>query len=427
MMEDAVICLERDTANDESATIVAVHVLTGSEVGEDELIFEIENSKATQELRAPQAGVLIHALSVGAVVPFGEPLARVVSEGTSPHNVSKFGGPPEAPGLQGPPGERPVMDGAPRRGTESHFSRAAVALLEEHGLSRDAFTSSFVTSKDVAERLGLHVPCGPPPAPKGEALPLMSRPTIGGGPKRFEIEALRSGAGATWLSVLGLTLGPLSVTRPAGDILTGRITDLVIYEASRLMRKYPLLNAAFESDHTLRHEAVHAGLALDGGGRLIVYGIRNADRLGLSDIGTAIIDGAARYASNDLKASELTCATFTVTDLSAEDLDFIFPLLPAGQSCIIGIVHSASGYRLFAGFDHRVTEGREVSLFLNELRDRLYTFGSRPDAGMPTTACSICGRSALDAMQKGRDKGLLKLSDHHGRELLCCASCWNGW
>ena len=41
------------------------------------------------------------------------------------------------------------------------------------------------------------------------------------------------------LSVLGTTIGPLRVTREPGDFLHGRITDLVLYEASRLLRKFP--------------------------------------------------------------------------------------------------------------------------------------------------------------------------------------------
>ena len=72
------IILERETANDEFALVVAIHAPTGKTVEKDELIFEIENSKAVQELRAPQAGILRHDLVVGLAVDFGVPIAQII-------------------------------------------------------------------------------------------------------------------------------------------------------------------------------------------------------------------------------------------------------------------------------------------------------------------------------------------------------------
>ena len=75
------ILLERETANDESALIVAVFVASGSPVEIDTLLFETENSKATQEVRAPSAGILSHALEVGQNVAFGVPIAQISAAG----------------------------------------------------------------------------------------------------------------------------------------------------------------------------------------------------------------------------------------------------------------------------------------------------------------------------------------------------------
>jgi hypothetical protein len=229
------------------------------------------------------------------------------------------------------------------------------------------------------------------------------------------------------LSVLGLCVGPLTIRRDQGDFLTGRITDLVIYEAARLMKKYPRLNASYADGFVYQHEAVHAGLAIDGGGRLTVYGVENADQVSLQDLPNIIADAVARYLNDELSPIEVTRATFTVTDLSGEDLDFVMPLLPQEQSCILGVTRTRENeFRLFAGFDHRVTEGKEVSMFLVELRDRLLSFDT-PNDKREAACCEYCDRSAAEAARKGKEKGLLKLIDHSGREVLCCASCWNGW
>src|SRR3546814_14730244 len=72
-------------------------------------------------------------------------------------------------------------------------------------------------------------------------------------------------------------------------------------------------------------------------------------------------------------------------------VDFVWPILPAGQSCIIAIARSpALGYGLYVGFDHRVTEGREVAAFLGELCARLRSYALADAAAAPE--CTFCGR-----------------------------------
>ncbi|WP_158809377.1 2-oxo acid dehydrogenase subunit E2 [Beijerinckia sp. L45] len=447
------IVLERETANDESALIVAIHILSGSAVEADALIFDIENSKATQELRAPTAGVVVHDLQVGDVVKFGIPLARIMpsNDHDDPDHVVHA-----LPVAGSPLRDSPIGENAQIRFEDSgakvtaidkgaavpaRFSKAATALIHEMKLSPEQFETGFVTTRDVlvigsGGRAVLPFAEVQSATRRKGAQASASTKTLrppGGvavtGRKRAEINALGEGAGATHLSVLGTTLGAISMRRPKGDFLQDRITDLVIYEAARLMRKYPNLNAHYRDGEIFRYEAVHAGMAIDRGGNLVVYGIEHADRLDFQDLGIGMSDAVARYMNDELSAWEMSRATFTVTDLSGGVLDYVLPLVPRGQSCILGITRTEpANFRLFAGFDHRVTEGFEVSAFLNELAGRVRSFSERedalPDAGL---CCGICDRSLAEATVKGRDKGMLKIVDFRGRESLCCASCWNGW
>jgi pyruvate/2-oxoglutarate dehydrogenase complex dihydrolipoamide acyltransferase (E2) component len=443
------VLLERETANDETAIVVSVFVASGARVEKDEPLFDIENSKATQEVVAPEAGILTHELAVGHVVAFGVPIARITPDAVLAAPAPRAAVAPPAP-IAAPPSVPVAVIPAPPEGGARHVSRAAAALMAELGLTSAAFAADFITARDVRAAAGLAParPAGPAPvgAEQVGAKQVGAKQAKPGqavsARKRAEIDVLSAGAGATMLSVLGTRLGAMAVPRAADDFLGGAITDLVIYEAARLMRKYPSLNACYSDGHVIRHDAVHAGIAIDSGGQLVVYGIEDADRLGLPDVARAIAEAVGRYVAGALTAAEMTRATFTVTDLSAEPLDFVLPLLPRGQSCIIGITRDADGYRIFAGFDHRVTEGREVASFLGELRQRLLSFapprapalasalamdGAAAIAIHAAAECAYCARSAAEAAARSRDKGLLKLVGRDGREILCCASCWNGW
>jgi pyruvate dehydrogenase E2 component (dihydrolipoamide acetyltransferase) len=174
------------------------------------------------------------------------------------------------------------------------------------------------------------------------------------------------------LSVLGTPLGADPVVRPDADFFANKISDLVIYEASRLMTKYKKLNAAYRDGAIHYHDEIHAGFAVDEGSRLVVYAVTDSHQRTLAEIRLELLRGLKKYAKGTLTARDLDRATFTITDMSASEIDFVLPLLQEGQSCILAITHTAAGgYRLYIGFDHRVTEGLEASRFLKELRLRI--------------------------------------------------------
>ena len=125
-----------------------------------------------------------------------------------------------------------------------------------------------------------------------------------------------------------------------------------------------------------------------------------------------------------------TCAlpisTFTVTDLSATPMDFVLPILPDRQSCIIGLTrNSKEEFSIYAGFDHRVTEGREVAFFLDELADRIGSF-DRERANAEPARCFFCQASAGDGLNDDK-RGFLKIVRPSGDEVLCCNTCWLCW
>ena len=156
------------------------------------------------------------------------------------------------------------------------------------------------------------------------------------------------------------------------------------------------------------------------GGQLVVYGIEDADWLSLHGASDTIVDAVAWYANNELASAELWQATLMVTDLLADELDFVLPLPPLGQNCTLGITKGARAGWTFAGFDHRIAEDREMAMSLGELRDRLRSFGSTERPGVHAACCGHCGHSAAVGATRSKEKELLKIVDREGRDAPCC-------
>jgi pyruvate/2-oxoglutarate dehydrogenase complex dihydrolipoamide acyltransferase (E2) component len=221
-------------------------------------------------------------------------------------------------------------------------------------------------------------------------------------------------------------IGKIRARREAGDTFQGKILDLVVFEASRLMKQFPKLNSTFSENQIFKYSSINAGVAFDSGAKLVVYGIENSNAKSLREIREEIEDSLDRYLSDRLSLREMTRATFTVTDLSASQMDFVLPILPARQSCIIGVTrNSKEEFSIYVGFDHRVTEGREVALFLDQLADRIASFDRQTMAAEPAR-CFFCETSAADGLNDDK-RGLLKIVRPGGDEVLCCNTCWLGW
>jgi pyruvate dehydrogenase E2 component (dihydrolipoamide acetyltransferase) len=448
------VTLEQDSANDEDAVVIAIHRPSGVAITQGTPIVDIETSKAVQELEAPADGVLFHSLAVGVTVEFGSILFSVLPPGTTPDIVVA---PLPAPAalapipaakvapvsatavasaaslaapvaVEGPSESGEVLEAAPRKITDR-----ARAFAAEAGVDVGQIGGSFITIDHVRRHLGQTksagalkaalAPVKPSPVP-ADATPLAPR-------KRREIRTLSRGAGGGMLSVIGAAVGGVRRAGAENNFFADRIVDIVAFEASRLMPSYPLLNAAYvDGDNVRLHDQINAGVAFDDGENgLVVFSIEGSDKLSIPEIQDRFVAGLENYVLGSLSSREMNAATFTITDLSYVDVDYVLPLLPAGQSAIIGITRESAGggFRLFIGFDHRVTEGRVASLFLQELARRVRSFDSGPSATAEDLSCNFCGKDNAAETGSFQSKGLLRIVDRRGRDVLCCSACYGGW
>ena len=209
-----------------------------------------------------------------------------------------------------------------------------------------------------------------------------------------------------------------------------------MYEAARLLRKFPAFNAFHAEDSIHYYADVNIGFAVDDGRGLKVPVIKTADRKSIVDIADEMRDLVIAYLEDRLSIESLSGATFTVSDLSGMGVSAFHPLINHGQSAILGVcseVIPSAGFQgafnLVLAFDHQLAEGRSAARFLNELRERLAYYESAilPDRKSPTEEphCSHCGRGFHDLATDGH--ALVVAVDAHGGNRLLCKLCFEGW
>lgn len=150
------------------------------------------------------------------------------------------------------------------------------------------------------------------------------------------------------------------------------LSDFVTAAVARSLVEYPELNASFDGDAILVHEAVNVGLAfaLDDG--LVVACIHDADRRSLAELATerARLGEAAR--AGQLTPSELLDATFTISNLGPFGIHRFRALIVPPQAAILAVgALAAERLTVTLSCDHRAVDGAPAARFLRSVVERL--------------------------------------------------------
>ena len=422
------VLVPRENVNDEVVIILNLIVESGSEIKAGQAIMEIETSKTNIEVIAPETGTIYFNVAEGEEVPVGEVLCRITND--------------ETDGLKQQTDDNVVTDDDTGTNLVRHISKSAADAATKYGVDLTTLQGQWISIRDVMSAADAPIP-DTPAISKRKVLPPIDDSIVvkpDGLPahvtenldlrKRAEIASLSVFGSGLRQSSIGISSPPLTkrLSQPI-PLFNDGIADLVVYEASRLLKQFPLLNSFYSNNNSVSlYEEVHAGVSFDNNRNLKVLRIENSDRLKLSEIQLAINGLLAKYEAEENLSTELKPATFTITDLAHTSADFVYPLLNGYQSLIIGIVRKASTnkYQLIASFDHRVSEGLYVTRFLDALIQNVSSHFVDSASGTEDMHCYFCQKSMKEERSLG-NRGFINITIESGEQVEICRNCFDGW
>lgn len=420
------ILVPRENVNDESVVILAINFASGSLVKKGDVVVSIETSKTNIDVDAPEDGIVTHQLEKGAEVDVGSLLFSLANG-------------------QEPAGE--IREQSNNHGFEStvatqklkaKFSIAAIKRAKELGVNLQQFDPGWVTSADVERHAGVATPrvnFQQPSDSKGsekkEAPVLHIKSTKIPISKRKQAEAknLISGDHGRTTSTIGVEVeisGERLVAPPF--LFKEGISDLIAFEASKLLRQYPELNGSYIDEKTwTQYDQVNFGYSFDNGKNLKVLAIKDADKLSLIGLQEEVGRLLDLYDSGETIPMELlTDSTVTFSDLSRSPASFMLPLINGHQTLILGVVcKSKHVFEIFASFDHRVSEGLTIVNFLADLKSRVLSYFI-DQSGVVNISCYACGKSMAEELGLGY-RGFIKMTLANGEDENLCRNCFEGY
>ncbi len=411
------------------AEIVAWHVAPGDRVVEDQTLVDVMTDKATVEIPSPVAGTVLSLNGTpGAMLAVGSELVVLEVEGADGQN--RDDAPGDTPGdplddisaaalptaaVAIPAAAASAPDVAPARpddtmpallvrrppGVKPTASPAVRRRAWDLGIPLQFVAGSGPSGRILHRDLDRHLAGG---GVETSGVALAERPSslARTGVSEVPVRGLRrriaesmqeakrhiphfsyiEEVDVTALEELRLHLNAEGgAARPKLTLLPFLIRALV-----RALPEFPQINARYDDAVNVvqRFEAVHAGIATQTPGGLVVPVVRHAETLDLWQAADAIRDLAAAARDGKAGREQLSGSTITITSLGALGGLATTPIINRPEVAIVGVNKIAerpvvrkgavvirSMMNLSCSFDHRVVDGWDAASFVQRVKASL--------------------------------------------------------
>jgi 2-oxoisovalerate dehydrogenase E2 component (dihydrolipoyl transacylase) len=392
------------------AEIIAWHVKPGDSIAEDQSLVDVMTDKATVDMTSPVAGtvVALHG-EIGELRAVGSTLvelevegegngadapAVVVVEAAAPV-VEAAPGPPviAAPKAVQPPSAQPAF--ATRTpGQEPLAAPATRRRAHELGIALQYVPGTGPGGRITPEDLDRYVETGGALAAGGAG---HLTPRTGGSDVRIVgmrrkiaekmQEAKRRIPHITYVEECDLTelealRADLNAHREEGQ---PKLTMLPFFirALARVLPRFPQVNARYDDDAGVLHQsdAIHLGIATQTPAGLLVPVIRHAEALDLRALAEEIARLSKAARDGSATREEMSGATITITSLGTLGGVTSTPIVNHPEVAIIGpnkrverptvqgsFVTVRKMMNLSSSFDHRIVDGYDAALFVQQLK-----------------------------------------------------------
>ena len=408
--------------------VVEVLVKEGDSVAEGDGLIVLETDKASMEVPATKAGVIVSMkIKEGDTVNEGDLLLEVEVAGTAAPVAAPAATAPAAPAAPAPAAASSAPASAPAAASAGKVDKAALeqknklvhagpavrALAREFGVElslvkgtgpRDRILKEDVQAyvktalKQLAEKPAAAAVTGGSGIP---SIPEVDFSQFG----EIELEKMskihkitRDNMSRCWLNIPHVTqfdkadITELEAFRKgmkdeavkAGVKLTP--LPFLIKAAAIALRNHQKFNASLHADgeHIVYKKYVNIGIAVDTPNGLMVPVIKDADKKSIYEISNEANDLAAKAKDKKLKPNEMQGACFTISSLGGIGGTGFTPIVNAPEVAILGVSKSDIEPRwngkefeprlmlpLCLSYDHRAINGGDAGRFLTYLNSLL--------------------------------------------------------
>jgi pyruvate/2-oxoglutarate dehydrogenase complex dihydrolipoamide acyltransferase (E2) component len=434
------IKVPQESVNDQYLTVVGLLFKNGDKVKKDDVLLELETSKAVITIESLEEGYIEYLCNIDDEVGINTIIANIWDEKVNQvEDIIDI-----LKDIKGKDFINPPVISVQNKFQgeyETIFSLKALQLIKDNGLSQELFKDlDFVNDIAVLKylnpndfnqsKLGQETKAKKETVVSNHFINDADKFTIAkiSHSKKREIEYLSEVQSSGLVSVINIDVDVDYFFNSINDSLRyfkNSLLPFVIYECSRLLLKYPVLNSFYTNNAVAYYNNVNIGIAMDMEDGLKVVKLANTNKLQLIELEEKLFLLANKYLDKKLETEDLIDITFTITDLSTFGAYSFSPLINKNNAAILGISKLDEKLKrviLSLAFDHRVTEGKTATIFLEELKSRIESYANNKilKNSIDHIYCSKCLKTIADDFN---DIGFIKIINKRGEEKFICDSC----
>lgn len=395
-------------------TIVRWLIETGSHVDKNEIVAEIETDKAVVEFQSYLEGFITQILvKEGNTVPVGEAIALVGPKdeivATEPENVKEETetNVQESETTETEPIEAsvsPTEDAVELNSTISKFSvkasPVARKLAKEKGYDLSKIEGTGPAGRITREDVELYIPSDsdvqfidpvneePPGTVQTEELINEESSTLTKMRQQIARVTVKSKTEIPhfYISVDVDMTKAIEMRKQVNKSeqyqgLEVSINDLILKACINPLIKYPKFNSSFSDKGIVAHSKINIGIAISQEAGLMVPAIMDIQNKSLKEICIASKDLAQRSNEGTITTDEYARGTFAVSNLGMFNIKSFVGIIYPPQSAMLAVGSATrkpvvvEGNVVIADImtatisgDHRIVDGAEAALFINEIK-----------------------------------------------------------
>ena len=368
----------------------------GDYVQMDEIIAELESDKATFELTAEKAGVLITKASEGDTIAIGSVVCAIDDKATAPEIAAKSTSAVEKAVTTSIPVSETKKSNNEATYASGHPSPAAAKILSEKGINAQAVKGSGIDGRITKEDAQAANTAAPKSSVTNTVTPVGTRAM-----RSEKMSSLRKTVAKRLVAVKNET----AMLTTFNEVDMQAIMDIRAKYKDKFKEKYgvglgfmsfftkavcealqafPAVNAQINGEEIIYHNYADISIAVSAPKGLVVPIIKNAESLTLAGIEKAVAELATKARENKLTLEEMTGGTFTITNGGVFGSMMSTPIINAPQSAILGMHNIVERPVAINGqvvirpmmyvalsYDHRIIDGRESVGFLVRVKQLL--------------------------------------------------------
>ena len=366
-------------------TVVRLAKAQGDNVGQGEVIAEIETEKLNYDLEATEGGIFHPVVDEGATVAVDGLIGYLLAEGEAVPEAPQAQAPTRAASsaAASPPQRRvasgsggdvvPSTPGARRLAANLGVDLSQVTATGPRGRIVDADVRAFAEQQQAESA---------PKLPPGLPEPSESKPLRGmrGTIARHMKDSLTNSAQLSYSLELDVTEAQ-RMRREAsqGQSATITLADVMIKACAETLKRVGAVNSVLVDGTAHYFDQINIGMAVALGDGLIVPVIRNVGELSIQQISEAVTDVSTKARDSKLSVNDVVGGTFTVSVLGT--VDVFTPILNPPENGILGVGRSVQKPVVRDGevviremltvtltADHQVIDGAVAASFMRRLQ-----------------------------------------------------------